>query len=225
MLLSFRNSRASTRRLGGRRGFTLLEAIGFLTVATIIVASTLGVYDQAQIALRTNQTIVAVGLMSTAVRTLHTNVGRYGTGRRVRTIRSQSYGEDLMPIIARSNSIPPGMQISVDSGGVFTVRSPFSGEIEIAVRATGAGQSFFIEIGDLAQDVCINIASQSVGGSYYGLESVTLNSTIFERARGVQERGPGTVGPTGSQVYPITPVQAEAACIPGGQNIMRWTYT
>ncbi|MGR4000527.1 MAG: hypothetical protein OD811_01850 [Alphaproteobacteria bacterium] len=186
-----------------------------MTVATIIISSTLGIYEQAQIALRTNQTIVAVGLMSVAVRTLHANVARYGTGAVVRTVGTVDYGDDLLPVLVLGNLIPPGMQITF-TGGTFNVNTPFGGPLEVAVRATGLGQGFFIEVGDLADDVCINIATQSVGGGYYGLSQVELNGTIFLRGKGKVEPG----------VYPITPQDAQVACNRGGAgNTLRWTYT
>jgi hypothetical protein len=184
-----------------------------LTVATIIVASTIGIYDQAQLALRTNQTIVSVGVMSTGVRALHAQVGRYGSGGGVET--------NLIGVIANSNLIPNGFNIVYDAvTDIYTVRTPFGGQVNLRSAAASDGQSFYIQVEELANDVCVNIVTQSIAGGYKGLESVRVNSEVFVRGKGA---GVETLG--GSKTYPIPPDEAVQFCNIEAGNIIRWNYT
>jgi hypothetical protein len=183
-----------------------------LTVATIIVASTIGIYDQAQLALRTNQTIVSVGVMSTGVRALHAQVGRYGDG---------ANETDLISVIANSNLIPNGFNIVYDAvTDIYTVRTPFGGKVTLRSAAAADGQTFYIQVEEMANDVCVNIVTQSIAGGYKGLESVRINSEVFVRGK-----GGGVENLAGVKTYPVPPDEAVQFCNIEAGNIIRWNYT
>ena len=153
--------RRSVSHKGGRKraGVTLLEAIGFLTVATIIIASTLGIYDQAQLQLRTHRTITAVAMMHIFIRGLYTNSNEFGT----------SLNEQIQDIIVDANGVSHGMLIEADGGGRYTLRTAFGGQVQLrvgsridATTTRGDTTHFFIAAEDLANR-CLHQHRDSIG--------------------------------------------------------------
>ena len=201
-----------------RKGVTLLEAIGFLTVATIIIASSLGIYEQAQLQLRTHRTITAVAIMHTFVRGIYANTIQFGT----------ALDEEMQNIIVDANGVSHGMLIEPLGGGRYELRSAFGGEVLLRVgnrtnATTTAGEkiNFFISAEGLPTDVCINIATQSVGAAFYGLKSFLINDVVFLR-------GSGGVDPpayTGPPHYPVPPNRASTECSKQSvNNVLTWNY-
>ena len=215
--------RKGSKPRGSRRaGVTLLEAIGFLTVATIIIASTLGIYEQAQLQLRTHRTITAVAMMHAIVRGLYANSVEFG----------KNIDEDMHNILVDANGISHGMLIESTGTNMYEIRTAFGGLVRLRVgsrtaAATTGGEkiNFFIAAEDLDTDVCINISTQAVGAAFYGLKSFLINDQVFLR-------GTGGVDPpayTGAPHFPVSPARASTECTTSGggikrDNVLTWNY-
>jgi len=201
-------------RRGRRSGFTLLEAIGFLTVAVIIIAGTLGVYDQAKTAVRTNQIVVAVAVLTSAVYALHANTGHFGPAP------DATADADLSEVLVAAGFVPQGL--TVPAPGTFEYETFLGGVLRIYAGALGGNNGFWVEVDGLADDVCINLVTKMVAGTYHGLRTLRINTTDFSRGRGQ------VAPPAGVQTFPVTPVEATDACDRGttgvGGNTFRMTF-
>lgn len=233
---------AAPRRLvrGARRaGFTLLECIGFLTVATIIIAGTIGVYEQAQTAVRTNQFIIAVGLLSISARALHANIGSYGG--------TDSSSDSMTELLVNANLVQQGLAIDTATGAV-NLSTLLGGGVELYADGSEQGRYFWIEAGGIADDVCINILTKSISAGFNGLQFLMIyNTDVYDPASlnisGIAEttpvsgsssggrrtgttadvyvRGKATVsggrtsgfGGFSYSTYPISPRQADDSCV------------
>ncbi|MGR4000526.1 MAG: hypothetical protein OD811_01845 [Alphaproteobacteria bacterium] len=148
-----------------RRGVTFIELIGVLVVAIIIIAGALALYSEANTSSRTNQLIVAVGALSGSVRALHANTASYGG------TASPVAAADLVSVLVSANSVPPGMLVT-GTGATARISHAFTGPVVVG----GIEQNFMVAAGDLDEDICIRLSTESTAKASSGLRGVFIKS-------------------------------------------------
>lgn len=189
MRTTFSNLRRATKRV-----LTLIEALLFLGIATIVIVGAVLFYNNASGSARTNDALTQVNAFATGVKGLFSGTARYGAN-----------GDDLVEAVINSGVAPRN---TVNAGALV---NPWGGATLITVG--GAGAHFAVTMNAVPQDACVRILTAGLL-TQGGLFSVQVRAGTGA----APTAAPVASGTVFTPTAPADPATAAVACAAGANN-------
>jgi type II secretory pathway pseudopilin PulG len=142
------------RRLPRQRGATLLEALGYLTVAALITAGVLTLFGPSFTSAQGTRLANEVASLANNVRDVYAS--------------ENSYSNVSIAALAQASAVPPTLKIS-RSGATATVSDTWGGAVTL--NPVGTGASVQVQYGAVPSDICRRVL---VSGG--GWTDITVNN-------------------------------------------------
>lgn len=193
-----------------QQGRSMIEMLGVLAIIGVLSVGGIAGYSKAMQKYRTNKTLEQITQVINGVRTLYAH--------------QKSYNGINASVLKKAKILP---ESAFDGSTSTNARNPFGGELYIYSSSNSVVNAVTLQLDNIPEDACIDLASQDWGDSSGGLIAYAVNRSTWSEPDAIAGGYQGNNGDGAVQYYKngVMPMDTIIkACSRGGNNYLTYEF-